>query len=193
MPAHPRQPRSPAPCWFLAPSDFQASLPKRQPAPRLRRPKHNRKARPRFDCPRTWNKIVGNPEKLRKPDGLTVACYTFPNYHASALQSRLYGPGWTEYALTRSARPWFPVHQQPRTPLLGELDESKPETWERYKELAQMHGVDAFIWDWYWYDGAPALHEALEQGFLLARNRNKVKFALMWTNHPWDILFPTVE
>ena len=55
------------------------------------------------------------------------------------------------------------------------------------------HGVDAFIWDWYWYDGAPALHEALEQGFLLSQNRNEVKFAVMWTNHPWYILFPTVN
>jgi hypothetical protein len=138
-------------------------------------------------------KIVTDPAKLKKPEGLTVACYTFPNYHPSALQSRLYGPGWTEYVLTRCARPWFPGHQQPRTPLLGELDESKPETWDRYNELAEMHGVDAFIWDWYWYDGAPGLHEALEQGFLLSRNRNKVKFAVMWTNHPWYILFPSVN
>src|SRR5512133_2584881 len=97
-------------------------------------------------------KIVGSESKLKKPSGLTVACYTFPNYHVSALQSRLYGPGWTEYLLTRAARPWFPGHQQPRTPLLGELDESKPETWERYNELAAMHGVDAVIWDWYWSD-----------------------------------------
>lgn len=143
--------------------------------------------------PEDLGKIVGNSDKLRKPDGLTIACYTFPNYHPSALQSRLYGPGWTEYVLTRSARPWFEGHAQPRTPLLGELDESKPETWERYNELANTHGVDALIWDWYWYDGAPALHEALEQGFLLSKNRNKVKFAVMWTNHPWYILFPTVS
>ncbi len=142
--------------------------------------------------PEDLEKIAGGPEKLRKPEGLTIACYTFPNYHPSALQGRLYGPGWTEYVLTRSARPWFEGHAQPRTPLLGELDESKPETWERYNDLASMHGVDALIWDWYWYDGAPALHEALEQGFLLSKNHNKMKFAVMWTNHPW-ILYPTVS
>jgi hypothetical protein len=147
----------------------------------------------RWRLPDDLNKIVRDPAKLVKPEGLTVACYTFPNYHPSALQARLCGPGWTEYVLTRAARPWFPGHQQPRTPLLGELDESKPETWDRYNELAEMHGVDVFIWDWYWYDGGPQLHEALEEGFLLSRNRQKVKFAVMWTNHPWYILFPTVN
>ena len=147
----------------------------------------------RLRLPEDLSKIVSDPARLKQPEGLTVACYTFPNYHPSALQARLYGPGWTEYVLTRAARPWFPGHQQPRTPLLGELDESKPETWERYNELAATHGVDAFIWDWYWYDGGPALHEALEQGFLLSRNRHKVKFAVMWTNHPWYILFPSVN
>src|SRR5512140_340127 len=84
--------------------------------------------------PDDLQKIAGSADKLRKPEGLTVACYTFPNYHPSALGARLYGPGWTEYNLTRAARPWFPGHQQPRTPLLGELDESKPETWERYND-----------------------------------------------------------
>ena len=51
----------------------------------------------------------------------------------------------------------------------------------------------SFIWDWYWYDGAPAMHEALEDGFLRARNRERVRFAVMWTNHPWMVLFPTAR
>ena len=143
--------------------------------------------------PRDLGRIVTDPAKLKKPEGTTVAAYVFPNYHASAIHNRLYAPGWTEYVLTRAARPWFPGHQQPRTPLLGELDESKPSTWEVYNELAAEHGVDAYIWDWYWYDGEPALHEALEQGFLVSKNRNKVKFAVMWTNHPWYILYPTLH
>jgi hypothetical protein len=93
----------------------------------------------------------------------------------------------------RGGRPWFPEHHQPRQPLLGELDERRPETWDRYNALAAEHGIDVFIWDWYWYDGEPAMHEALEEGFLRARNRGIVKFALMWTNHPWLTLFPTVH
>lgn len=137
--------------------------------------------------------LAGNPDLLKKPEGLTVASYVFPNYHASALHNKLYAQGWTEYNLIRNARPWFPGHQQPRTPLLGELDESLPSTWETYNELAKNSGIDVLIWDWYWYDGKPALHEALENGFLEARNSKDVKFACMWTNHPWYILYPTLK
>jgi hypothetical protein len=146
-----------------------------------------------YRLPRDLETLAGNAALLRKPEGLTVACYTFPNYHPSAIHNQLYGPGWTEYNILRPARPWFEGHQQPRGPLLGELDESKPGTWERYNKLAKRQGIDAFIWDWYWYDGKPALHEALENGFLLSSNRNDVRFACMWTNHPWYILFPTEQ
>ncbi|MGN6298135.1 MAG: glycosyltransferase WbsX family protein [Ginsengibacter sp.] len=138
-------------------------------------------------------KMIADPSLLQKPDNLVVACYTFPNYHPSAIHNKLYGPGWTEYNLLRPARPWFEGHQQPRGPLLGELDESKPGTWEKYNTIARQHGIDVLIWDWYWYDGKPALHEALENGFLKASNKDDVKFACMWTNHPWYILFPTMQ
>ena len=63
--------------------------------------------------------LAGDPALLKKPEGLTVAAYAFPNYHPSALHNKLYSQGWTEYNLIRSARPWFDGHQQPRTPLLG--------------------------------------------------------------------------
>lgn len=135
--------------------------------------------------------LAGDPSLLRKPEGLTVAAYAFPNYHASALHNKMYSQGWTEYNLIRSARPWFEGHQQPRTPLLGELDESKPSTWETYNKLCKQSGIDVLIWDWYWYDGKPCLHEALENGFLEASNTKDVKFACMWTNHPWYVLYPT--
>ncbi len=106
--------------------------------------------------------LVGDKALLHKPDNLTVACYVFPNYHPSAIHNKLYGPGWTEYTLVRSARPWFQGHQQPRGPLLGELDESLPSTWEKYNTIARQSGLNVFIWDWYWYNGEPVLHEALE-------------------------------
>lgn len=140
--------------------------------------------------PEDLERIVG-PASLRKPDGLTVACYTFPHFHRSAYNDRLLGPGWTEYVLMRGCRPWFPGHNQPRTPMLGELDERLPSTWDVYFDLAKQHGVDAFIFDWYWYGGGPALHEALEEGFLGSARRDGVQFAVMWTNHPWAYWFPT--
>lgn len=130
-------------------------------------------------------------ERVPPPEGLTVACYTFPHYHRSAFNDRLYAPGWTEYALMRGCRPWFPGHHQPRTPLWGEMDERDPATWEQYIDLALASGISVFIFDWYWYGGEPVLHEALEEGFLRARGRERMRFAVMWTNHPWYRWFPT--
>ena len=144
-----------------------------------------------YRLPDDLNTLAGDTSLLQKPEGLTVAAYVFPNYHASALHNKLYAQGWTEYNLIRSARPWFEGHQQPRTPLLGELDESKPSTWETYNRLCKQSGIDVLIWDWYWYDGKPCLHEALENGFLESSNNKDVKFACMWTNHPWYVLYPT--
>ena len=155
--------------------------------------KKNQKQAPVHRLPDDLETLVGDPALLQKPEGLEVAAYVFPNYHASALHNKIYAPGWTEYNLIRSARPWFEGHQQPRTPLLGELDESLPSTWEVYNRLCKSSGIDVLLWDWYWYDGKPCLHEALEEGFLEADNRNDVKFACMWTNHPWYILYPTKQ
>lgn len=155
--------------------------------------KKNQKQAPVHRLPDDLETLVGDPALLQKPEGLEVAAYVFPNYHASALHNKIYAPGWTEYNLIRSARPWFEGHQQPRTPLLGELDESLPSTWEVYNRLCKSSGIDVLLWDWYWYDGKPCLHEALEEGFLEAKNTNDVKFACMWTNHPWYILYPTKQ
>ena len=155
--------------------------------------KKNQKQAPVYRLPDDLETLVGDPALLQKPEGMEIAAYVFPNYHASALHNKIYAPGWTEYNLIRSARPWFEGHQQPRTPLLGELDESLPSTWEVYNKLCKQSGIDVLLWDWYWYDGKPCLHEALEEGFLEADNRNDVKFACMWTNHPWYILYPTKQ
>ena len=121
----------------------------------------------------------------------TIACYTFPGFHPSHLNRQIFGTAWSEYVLMRGARPWFPGHNQPRVPALGELDESQPATWELYNDLASRHGVDVFIRDWYWFDGQPAMHEALESGFLRSSNREKMKFAIMWTNHDWPTWIET--
>jgi hypothetical protein len=140
--------------------------------------------------PDDFDRLV-DPALARRPENLAVACYTFPHYHRSALNDRILARGWTEYELMRGCRPWFPGHHQPRTPLLGELDEADPATWVTYVDLAVASGIDVFIFDWYWYNHEPALHEALEQGFLRAPGRERMRFAVMWTNHPWMIWFPT--
>ena len=34
-------------------------------------------------------------------------------------------------------------------------------TWEKYNELCKQSGIDVLIWDWYWYNNEPCLHEQI--------------------------------
>lgn len=119
-----------------------------------------------------------------------IAVYYFPNYHPDPRNARVHGPGWTEWELVRRALPRFPEHRQPNLPLWGFEDESVPEVMARKIEAAASHGIDAFIFDWYWYNDGPFLESGLEQGFLGAPNRVLLKFAIMWANHDWLDIHP---
>lgn len=119
----------------------------------------------------------------------TIACYYFPGYHADPRNDARHGPGWTEWDLVRLAKPRFDKHSQPKNPLWGHLDESDPAVMARKIDAAADHCIDAFIFDWYWYDG-PFLSGALDRGFLRALNNSRIKFALMWANHDWLDIHP---
>jgi hypothetical protein len=121
---------------------------------------------------------------------IEVLAYYFPQYHRDPRNDRLHTPGWTEWDLLREAKPRTPGHRQPITPAWGEFDESNPVWTAKEINLAADHGLTGFIYDWYWYEGAPFLNGALERGFLQAPNRSRLKFALMWANHDWLNLFP---
>jgi hypothetical protein len=120
----------------------------------------------------------------------TVACYYFPNYHPDARNAKRHGPGWTEWELVKAAKPRFEGHRQPKIPLWGYGDESDPEVMAQKIDAAADHGVDVFIFDWYWYDDGPFLERGLDEGFLKASNNDRLKFALMWANHDWIDIHP---
>ena len=124
------------------------------------------------------------------PRPVEVAAYYFPNYHPDPRNDVWYGPGWTEWELVKSARPRFPGHRQPILPTWGYFDESDPAWAASEIDLAVSHGVTTFLYDWYWYDGAPYLQDALERGFLGTAENARLKFALMWANHDWMDIQP---
>jgi len=59
---------------------------------------------------------------------MQVAVYYFPDYHVDPRNEAWHGPAWNEWSLVKAATPRFPGHRQPKVPLWGYLDESKPET-----------------------------------------------------------------
>jgi len=119
-----------------------------------------------------------------------VACYYFPNYHPDPRNEKLHGKGWTEWELVKRAKPRFEGHDHPHIPLWGYEDESDPVVNGQKIDAAADHGIDGFIFDWYWYDDGPFLRRGLENGFLGAHNNKKLKFAIMWANHDWIDIHP---
>jgi len=121
-----------------------------------------------------------------------VAAYVWPSYTGDELRTRIFWPqGIGEWETVKIAKPHFEGHQWPRVPLWGYVNEADPEVMEMQIEEAAAHGVNVFIYDWYWYDGRPFLENCLNDGYLKAKNNDKVKFYIMWANHDvgyaWDI------
>ena len=121
-----------------------------------------------------------------------VAAYVWPAYSGKEKRTNIFWPdGKGEWQTVCNASGKFEGHNWPRQPLLGTLDEADPETMELYIDTATEHGVNVFIYDWYWYDRRPFLEQSLNEGFLKAKNNAKMKFYLMWANHDamhlWDI------
>ncbi len=123
--------------------------------------------------------------------GYDVAAYIWPSYTGDEPRTRMFWPeGNGEWETVRNAGPKFPGHRWPRRPLWGYCNEADPRVMEMQIDAAADHGVNVFIYDWYWYDGRPFLETCLNNGYLKARNNDRVKFYLMWANHDvthlWD-------
>ena len=127
-----------------------------------------------------------------------IAAYVWPSYTGDEPRTRMFWPdGIGEWQTVKSATAKFEGHQWPRKPLWGYLNEADSTVMEMHIEEADTHGVNVFIYDWYWYDGRPFLENCLNDGFLKAKNRNKMKFYLMWANHNvnhlWDKRISDIE
>lgn len=120
-----------------------------------------------------------------------VAAYVWPAYTGEEIRTKIFWPeGNGEWETVMDAKPKFPGHQWPRKPLWGYVNEANPDVMEMQINAAVEHGVNVFVYDWYYFDGRPFLENCLNDGFLKARNNEKMKFYLMWANHnvgyAWD-------
>lgn len=121
-----------------------------------------------------------------------VAAYIWPAYSGDDQRSRIFWPdGYGEWQSLNNAVTKCEKHSWPRKPLWGYVNEGDPYVMEMEIEAATDHGINVFVYDWYWYDNRPFLENCLNDGFLKARNRDKMRFYLMWANHSgrynWDI------
>jgi len=122
-----------------------------------------------FSC----NSQVKTNDEQPAEDEYYVAAYIWPSCHHD---ERFGDMLWPE-------GPRFEGHYQPKVPLWGYEMDDDPEVMEKWIDAATDHGVNVFIFDWYWFDEGPFLESSLNNGFLKANNRDKMQFYLMWANH----------
>lgn len=136
--------------------------------------------------------LIGTPAAIKPPkaDACITAAYYFGNFHVDPRNEAAHGSGWTEWNLVKAAAPRFAGHHQPKVPQWGYADEATPEAFQKKIAAASQNGVDALLFDWYWYEDGPFLNGALDKGYLMAPNNHDVRFALMWANHDWIDLHP---
>ena len=113
-----------------------------------------------------------------------VAAYIWPSCHNDSLaMAKLWPEGKGEWEVIKKGNPRFDGHYQPRQPLWGYEMDNDPKVVEKWIDVATDHGVNVFVYDWYWYEEGPFLESALNDGFLKAANNEKMQFYVMWANH----------
>ncbi|MBE7046424.1 MAG: hypothetical protein E7396_03310 [Ruminococcaceae bacterium] len=121
-----------------------------------------------------------------------IAAYVWPAYTGDESRTRMFwDEGIGEWQTVKNSKPKPCGYNWGRSPLWGYVNEADPYVMEMQINAASDHGVNVFIYDWYWYDNRPFLENCLNDGFLKASNCNKMKFYIMWANHDanylWDI------
>ena len=112
-----------------------------------------------------------------------VAIY-YPHWHPYPVGEKvIFGERKSEWELVKRQKSRYEGHPVPIKPLMGYYDETNPEIVAKEIDLAADAGIDVFMYDWYFYGDRPMMDEALDRGYLKARNAGRVKFALMWCYH----------
>ena len=113
-----------------------------------------------------------------------VAAYIWPSCHNDPVgEKNLWSQGMGEWEVIKKGNPRYEGHYQPRLPLWGYEADNDPKVVEKWIDVAVDHGVNVFVYDWYWYNEGPFLESALNDGFLKAKNNEKMYFYIMWANH----------
>jgi hypothetical protein len=112
-----------------------------------------------------------------------VAAYVWPSTLDDPMgRELLWSEGIGEWEIIKKGVPRFKGHYQPRVPLWGYEMADDPAAMEKKINAAADHGVNVFLFDWYWYDESPFL-ESMVNSFVDAPNTDRMKFYLMWANH----------
>ena len=97
-----------------------------------------------------------------------IAAFIWPSYTGDEPRTRIFWPeGYGEWQTVRAMTDrGYKGCRWPRKPLWGYVNEADSRVMEMQIACAVAHGVNVFIYDWYWYDNRPFLENCLNDGFL---------------------------
>ena len=114
-----------------------------------------------------------------------IYAFYLPQYHQCPENDEFWGEGFTDWVNVKKARPLFEGHRQPILPSeeVGFYDLKDPEVLRKQAKMAKDHGIDGFIFHYYWFDGRKVLDTPLNNW--LADPTIDMPLALCWANEPW--------
>lgn len=113
-----------------------------------------------------------------------VIAFYLPQYYPTPFNDEWWEPGFTEWTNVTKAKPLFPGHYQPKLPgELGFYDLRLPEIRDKQAELANLAGVESFMYWHYWTNGKKVLNEVFED--VVNSGKPNLGFCLCWANHSW--------
>ncbi|PZS28209.1 MAG: glycosyl transferase family 2 [Pseudonocardiales bacterium] len=130
--------------------------------------------------PTSWRRYRRSARRIRRA---RVIPFYLPQFHATPENDAWWGKGFTEWSNVTAAQPVYLGHNQPNLPSdLGFYDLRLDVVRQEQMDLAAAHGVEGFMYYYYWFTGQRLLNMPIDK---LAESGVNKPFCIMWANENW--------